>query len=113
MTSLEIIKDELARIETDYKHCCLGASIPGYGHSRNCYDTGPTNKKMREMAKALSVAVEKLNYIKEFNRSRGYPTGVEWLEILKNNDETLTIIANILTNERESGKAVSGGKDDL
>lgn len=93
--ALKIIKDELARIETDYKHCCLGASIPGYGHSRNCYDTGPTNKKMREMAKALSVAVENLHAFA--NPEPFYKQS----DMIYEADFALNTIANIL----------SGGKD--
>lgn len=140
--ALKIIKDELARIDearakatplyytkhqkmkhfTDYLigvDCCqeepfviadMNRNMDNWKHDLEFIALAAN--EITKLTKALSVAVESLQYHKD-----GCPQNDElydWIQtapISNNADETLKTIANILTNERESGKPVSGGKD--
>ena len=86
---IETIKARLAQIEEEHKKCCLGATIPHYGHSRNCVDTRPINKKIRELTQSLGAAVETIGSEQCFCE-----VGVQCIKC-----ESLSKIAKILAGE--------------
>lgn len=85
MTSLEIIKDELAKIEKDEDHILAGRQ----------------GNMIKYLSKALSVAVERIEGFQQPCTRTDYTVGQLDNVVCEMANDALTTIANIL----------SGGKD--